>query len=248
VNASGHRDLLTSLSIAMAPILELTGVVKHYHGLRPLRVRALTLSEGEIVALAGTDALATETLTNLITGATLPDAGSIRVLGEDTAAIADAEAWLRSLDRLGIVSERAGLLDTLSVRQNIALPLALDLDDLSPEDAAAVRDLARAVGLEPQQLETAAGDASPVARLRTRLARALVPAPRLLVLEHPTASIPRAVVPGLASGFFKLIRDHRCSALVVSADRDFTSDADRELLLDPVTGAARRRGRRAWFS
>jgi putative ABC transport system ATP-binding protein len=232
----------------MSIVLELEGVVKDYHGLRPLRVRDLVVSEGEIVAMAGPDLQATAMLTNLITGVTLPDEGSIRIFGADTAAIADADAWLRSLDRLGIVSERAGLLDTLSVRQNIALPLTLDLDDLSSVDAAAVRDLASAVGLEPQELDIAAGNASQIARLRTRMARALAPAPRLLVMEHPTASIPRAAVPHLASGFFKLIRDRRCSVLIVSADRDFTSDADRELLLDPVTGAARRRGLRAWFS
>jgi ABC-type lipoprotein export system ATPase subunit len=231
----------------MSPVLEITGILKDYHGLRPLRVRELTLSEREIVAIAGLDLPATETLTNLITGATLPDIGSIRVFGQDTSAIADADAWLRSLDRLGIVSDRVALLDTFSVQQNIALPLTLDLDELPPDTAAAVRDLARAVGLQPQELDIAAGNASSAGRLRTRLARALAPSPRLLLMEHPSASIPRADVSRVASDLCKLIRERGCAALIVSADRDFTSDADRQLVLDPATGALRRYGVRAWF-
>jgi len=231
----------------MAPILELTRVVKDYHGLRPLRFRELAVSEGEVVSIAGLDASAAEVLTGLITGATLPDEGSVRVFGEDTAAIVDADTWLRGLDRFGIVSDRVALLDSFSVRQNIALPLTLDLDELPAAIAAAVQRLATGVRLDPQELDIAAGDASPVARLRTRLARALAPAPRLLLMEHPTGSIPRPDASRVASDLFELIRDRRCSALVMSADRGFTAAADRELQLDPATGALRRHSHRAWF-
>jgi ABC-type lipoprotein export system ATPase subunit len=178
----------------------------------------------------------------------LPDRGTVRVFGEDTASITDADAWLGSLDRFGIVSDRVALLDTFSVRQNIALPLTLDLEQLPGDIAAQVVDLAAAVGLDAQDLDIAAGDISPAARLRTGLARALAPAPRLLLIEHPTALIPRSQVTPLASQVMKLIRDRRCAALVVCADRDFTSAADRELVLDSATGDLRRHGLRAWFS
>jgi iron(III) transport system ATP-binding protein len=169
------------------------------------------------------------------------------VFGDNTAAITDADAWLRSLDRLGIVSDRVALLDTFTVRQNIALPLTLDLDQLPPDSAAVVRELARAAGLAPQDLDIAAGEASPVVRLRARLARALALSPRLLVMEHPSASLPRSAVPRVARDVRKLIRERRCSALIVSVDRDFTAAADRQLVLDPVTGTLRPRGIRAWF-
>ncbi len=222
--------------------------MKDYRGLRPLRVRELSVSEGEIVAVSGPDLPATEVLTNLITGGTLPDRGTVRVFGEDTASIPDADAWLGGLDRFGIVSDRVALLDTFSVRQNIALPLTLDLEELPGDIAAQVLDLAAAVGLDADDLDIAAGNVPAAARLRTRLARALGPGPRLLLIEHPTASIPRPQVAALASQVTKLIRDRRCTALIVCADRDFTSAADRELVLDSATGNLRRRGLRAWFS
>ncbi len=232
----------------MVPVLELTRVVKDYHGLRPLRVRELTLEEGEVVAVAGLDLPATEVLTNLITAAALPDEGAVRVFGQTTATIGDADTWLAGLERFGIVSDRVALLDTFSVRQNIALPLTLDLDPLPDEVARAVADLAAAVRLEGRELDLAAGNASPTARLRTRLARAFALAPSLLLIEHPTASIERGEVSRVASDFFKLIRSRRVSALIISADREFTSSSDRQLVFDPATGVLRRRGLRAWFS
>ena len=230
----------------MPPAIELTAVRKQHTGLRPLRLRELIVSEREIVALDGLDAAAAEVLTNLVTGATLPDEGSVRVFGEDTAAIGNADAWLAGLDRLGIVSDRVALLDTFTVRQNIAIPLTLDLDPLTDEVTDRVLALAAEVGLEADLLGVAAGLAPPPARLRARMARAIAPSPRLLLVEHPTGSIPRADVSRLATDFFRFVRARGLTALIASSDRDFTAAADRHLVLDPATGALKRRGFRAW--
>ena len=85
-----------------APILEIAAVTKQYGALRPLRVELLSLSEGDHVALLGFDQPAAEVLINLMTGATLPDTGHVRVFGRATADIADSTDWLATLDRFGI--------------------------------------------------------------------------------------------------------------------------------------------------
>ena len=231
----------------MPPALALTAVRKQHTGLRPLRLRDLSVSEREIVALDGLDALAAEVLTNLVTGATLPDEGSVRVLGQDTAAIANADAWLAGLDRFGIVSDRVPLVDGFTLRQNLAIPLTLDLDPLADEVAGRVQALAAEVGLRAELLDVAAGQATPATRLRARMARALAPDPRLLLVEHPTLSVPRADVAELAADFFRFAHARGLTALIVSSDQDFTSAADRHLELDPATGVLKRHGRRRWF-
>ena len=76
------------------PALEFVGVVKQYGALRPLRMAALEVSRGAIVAVTGLDAAAAETFVNLATGATLPDEGEVRVFGRSTAAVSDADEWL----------------------------------------------------------------------------------------------------------------------------------------------------------
>ncbi len=232
----------------MPPVIELRGVHKDYRGLRPLRLLELTVSAGEIVSLDGLDAAAAEILTNLVTGATLPDRGSVRVFGQDTAAIRDADDWLGGLDRFGIVSDRVALIDSFTVRQNIAIPLTLDLDPLAAGIAARVATVAAEVGLPSEELDLAAGSVPPSSRARIRLARAIAPKPDLLLVEHPTGSIAREDVRALASDFARLTRARRLAALLMSGDGQFTDIADRRLVLDLATGAVRRRGLRTWFS
>ena len=232
----------------MTPALALTAVKKDYRGLRPLRIRDLVVAQGEIVAISGPDPAAAEILTNLVTGSMLPDEGTVRVFGEDTAAIQDADAWLAGLDRFGIVSDRVALVGAFTLRQNIALALTMELDPLSDETSATVALLAHEVGLSPGVLDVAAGLAPALECSRVRLARAVAPGPRMLLVEHPTASVPREDVARLASDFFRVVRHRRLTALIASVDRVFVAGADRRLALDPATGALRARRLRAWFS
>ena len=129
------------------PVLDIAALIKDYHGLRPLRIERLTLAAGDQVALLGFDEPAAEMMTTLVTGAALPDQGTIHVLGTATAAIEDSDAWLKLVDRIGIVSERAVLLSALSVIQNLSIPFTLEIEpppDAIKEQAAM---LAREVGL-----------------------------------------------------------------------------------------------------
>ncbi len=231
-----------------SPAIEFSEVVKDYHALRPLRVKNLAVREGEIVALAGPDLGATEALTNLVTGASVPDHGTVRVFGADTKAIADADEWLSRLDRLGIVSPRVALLDGFTVEQNIALPLTIDLDPVPPDIAATARSLAAEVGLADDWLPRAAGAADAATAVRVRLARAAAPAPRLLLVEHPTGTLTRPEVANLVIDFRRLVRSHHLTALVVTADDQFARAADRRLILDAATGIARPRGLRGWLA
>ncbi len=231
----------------MPPALELVSVVKDYRGLRPLRIRRFSVAQGEVVSLDGLDAAAAEVLTNLVTGAALPDQGSVRVFGEDTASIADPDSWLASLDRFGIVSDRVALVDAFSVRQNIAIALTLDLDPLDPAVDAAVVRLADEVGLARASLGLAAGTSPPAVRFRVRVARSIALSPRILLAEHPSATVPREEVPAAASDFFRLLRNRALAAVVVTSDPAFISASDRQLVLDRATGAVRRRRLFSWL-
>jgi ABC-type sugar transport system ATPase subunit len=109
-------------------VIAVRGLRKNYGGLRPLRLSALSVMPGERVALVGLDAPAAEVLVNLLTGTTLPDQGDVHVLGRATSAIADADDWLSTLDRIGMVSARAVLAGELTVAQSIAMAFTLSLD------------------------------------------------------------------------------------------------------------------------
>ena len=83
---------------------------------------------------------------HLVTGAALPDEGHVRVAGRDTREIATDTEWLKSLDRFGIVTHRAVLLDGLSVAANLALPLTVSIDPMPDDVRMRVERLANDIG------------------------------------------------------------------------------------------------------
>ena len=83
--------------------------------------------------MLGFDRPAAELLVNLLTGAVVPDEGDVQAFGQSTRDIADGDTWLASLDRYGILSERAVLLEDMTVAQNLAVPFSLALNPIPPE-------------------------------------------------------------------------------------------------------------------
>ena len=173
-------------------LLELEGIVKSYDGLVPLRVERLRVESGARLALGGLDAGAAETLIHLITGAALPESGAVIVAGVNTRSIATDTAWLASLDRFGIVTDRAVMIDKLPVAANLALPLTLSIDPMPDAVAATIRAVASDAGLAPERLEVLVSALTPAERVRLHLARAIAPSPQIVLLEHPTATLQDA--------------------------------------------------------
>jgi ABC-type transporter Mla maintaining outer membrane lipid asymmetry ATPase subunit MlaF len=218
-------------------LLELRQVRKDYGALRPLRLRELQVAPGACVALLGLDAPAAEMFVNLVTGATLPDAGEVRVFGFDTAAITDGDEWLRTLDRFGILSDRAVLLDELTTAQNLAMTITLAIEPIPADVRRRVEALASEVGLAPDLIDCKVAALSPAARLRVRLGRAVALAPDLLLLEHPTATLGGDGVDAFAVDLRRLATRRALTMLAVTADAAFASAMTPDVRrLQPATG------------
>ena len=227
-------------------ILRLTGVRKQYHGLRPLRVQALAVDVGERVALSGFDAGAAEVLVNLITGASVPDEGTVEVCGRATHAISDGDEWLAWLDRFGIVSPRAVLLDAATLAQNLAMPLTLQIDPVPPEIASQVAALADEVGLDRAMLDRPVAGLDPAVVARVHLARAIALSPSLLIMEHPTIGFAAGQAKPFGETVARASASRSLTTLIISEDAEFASAAaDRRLTLKPATGELK--GSRRWF-
>ena len=230
------------------PLIEVRGVSRNYGGLRPLRLAELTVQPGERAAITGLDAAAAEILVNLLTGATLPDQGEIRLFGRPTSAITDADDWLAALDRIGMLSPRAMLAEDFTVVQAVAMAFTLSIDPVPEAVAGDVARLAQEAGLEPADLGTRLADAPRGVKARCRLARALATSPRVLILEHANALLPDG-----ADAFGRriaAIADVRHMAvLALTADASFAGAvADRVRDLDAATGRLISRGGwRRWF-
>jgi ABC-type transporter Mla maintaining outer membrane lipid asymmetry ATPase subunit MlaF len=239
------------------PVLEIADVEKRYQALRPLRIQTLTIAPAERVAIVGLDAGAAEVLVNLVTGASVADRGTVRVQGRNNADIADGDEWLASLDRFGIVSARAVLLDGATLEQNLAMPFTLQIDPVAPDIAERVAALARSCGLSVKTsdanddrvgLRRLAGDCSPEVRARAHLARAVALDPALIVLEHPTAGLSESAVAAYAADIVRVTDARRMTTLILTQDQKIAQlVAHRTLKLNPATGALTPL-KRGWFT
>ncbi|HTM02019.1 MAG TPA: ATP-binding cassette domain-containing protein [Vicinamibacterales bacterium] len=218
-------------------LLQVRNIVKDYRALRPLRLQSLDLQPGEQLALLGFDQAAAEVLVNLLTGALLPDAGTVSLFGEPTSAITNAEGWVRFLDQFGLISERAVMLDQLSAGQNLAMPLSLSVQSMPPEVRDAVRGLAGEVGLSAEELERPLGSLPALHRQRVRLGRAVALSPRVLLAEHANAPLSGPDTRTFAGDLARVAATRGMALLVLTANRDFaTSITSKVATLQPATG------------
>ena len=106
----------------------------------------LSLHRGEFVVLLGRSGSGKSTLLNLISGIDLPTRGTVRVEGRELSRLSERERTLLRRERIGFIFQAFNLLPTLTVEENVRLPLELDRAHGAAADAR-VRELLGQVGL-----------------------------------------------------------------------------------------------------
>ena len=218
------------------PVLAVAGLVRAFGGVVAVREVSFDVYAGEIVALIGPNGAGKTTCFNLIHGQVAPDAGTVRLAGERIDGLPPHVLARRGVGRTFQV---AATVASMTVRENVELALAAHAGDTwrpvgrldGPRRAAADALLER-VGmtrLADQGCGTLAyGDAK-----RVELAIALAGAPRLLLMDEPTAGMAprsRQRLMGLAA---ELARRDGIAVLFTEHDMDVVfATADRVLVLD----------------
>jgi ABC-type lipoprotein export system ATPase subunit len=143
------------------------------------------------------------------------------------------------------VSDRAVLIEQLTAEQSIAMPLSLELENMPPDLRAAAQALADEVGLSADERAAPIARLPPAARLRVRLGRALALDPRVLLAEHPNASLAAHEIPLFAADLARIVAARRLTSLVITADRSFATAVTQQVFtLQPATGALKPSGSR----
>ena len=164
--------------------IELSGVEKRYGDHAALAGVSLTIARGEFTALVGGSGSGKTTLLKTINRLVAPDAGEVRVLGEDVRA-----RQPHSLRRqIGYVFQEVGLFPHMSVAENIAItPRLLSWD--AARIAARVVGLLTLVDLPPEIATRAPSALSGGQRQRVGVARALAAEPSLMLMDEPFGAL-----------------------------------------------------------
>ncbi|HLF72962.1 MAG TPA: ABC transporter ATP-binding protein [Anaerolineales bacterium] len=184
---------------------------------------------GEISAIFGRSGSGKSTLLNLISGIDMPDSGQIWVDGRELTALSERDRTLFRRARIGFIFQFFNLIPTLTVGENVSLPLELNRIP-RPEAQEKAQDLLEAVGLL-DRWNTFPEKLSGGEQQRVALARALVHDPLLILADEPTGNLDEETGAQVISLLARLTREQNRTLLVVTHSLEAASHADRVLRL-----------------
>lgn len=188
---------------------------------------SLTLQAGEFVALMGPSGSGKSTFLHLAAGLLLPESGTIAVGGQDVTAMGDAAATRFRRRHEGVVFQAFNLLETLTVRENVVLPVRLDH---GRPDAARVAELVGKLGLAGKE-DRLPSELSGGERQRVAIARALYAKPDVILADEPTGNLDAKSSHAICDLLRDLNRTERSAILLVTHDPVVAAAATRVCFL-----------------
>jgi len=190
---------------------------------------SLTIKHGEVVAMLGASGSGKTTLLNLLSGIDSPDSGTVKIDNTDLHSLDENSRTLLRRQKLGFVFQFFNLIPTLTVAENIALPLQL-LSKSAAEIADVTSSLLNKVGLagvESRYPETLSGGE----QQRIAIARAVAHQPLLLLADEPTGNLDEETGLSIIHLLNTLAREQNISMLLVTHSQQVADSADRILTL-----------------
>lgn len=216
-----------------APLIELRGVSKGYQeGERHLDVLVdvhARVLDGEILVLLGRSGSGKSTLLNLVSGIDLPDMGDVVVDGVTINRVTERERTLFRRDHIGFIFQFFNLVPTLTVLENLLLPLDL-AGRTGPGETDRAVTLLENVGLA-DRASSYPDKLSGGEQQRVAVARALVHEPRLVLADEPTGNLDMETGRRVLSLLESMVRSAGATMLMVTHSREVAGLADRLLTL-----------------
>lgn len=193
--------------IETAPIIDAVGLKKYYERgsetVKALDGVDFQIRAGEVVSIVGPSGSGKTTLMNLISCLDAPTDGTLQIAGTDVGRLKESRLIEVRRNHIGFVFQQFYLIPTLTVRENITLPLVFSRMD---EEADRVDWVMRMVGLEGKDRlridQLSGGD-----KQRVSIARALVNQPQILIADEPTGKLENEVRDCIIDLFLKLAED-----------------------------------------
>ena len=212
-------------------VIEARGLKRYYQRgsetVKALDGVDLSIGAGEIVSILGPSGSGKTTLINLLSCLDAPTEGTLLVGGRSVAGLAEEELVEVRRGVLGFVFQQFSLLPTLTVTENVELPLMF-LD--RRVDSRRTREILQVVGLGDRAShlprELSGGQMQRVA-----IARALIADPKILVADEPTGNLDRATGESIVELFKSLASRKGLAILLTTHNATFGYEADRVITL-----------------
>ena len=214
------------------PIISLRDVVKSFpvgdseitilHGI------SLDIHAGEFVSIVGPSGNGKSTLLNMITGIDHPNSGTIEVAGKDVFAMSENELAKWRGQEVGIIFQFFQMLPSLSLLQNVALPMEFAKKYGRSERRERAMDLLDMVGLA-DQANKLPSMVSGGQQQRAAIARALATDPPILVADEPTGNLDAKTAAQVFDIFMDLVEKEKKTMVMVTHDAELADRIPRKI-------------------
>jgi putative ABC transport system ATP-binding protein len=224
------EELSTAAAVEI-PAVAATDVTRRYgagdSAVDAVRGVSLTIPATEFIAIMGPSGSGKSTLMHLLAGLDVPTDGHVAIAGRDLGTLTDKQLTRLRREHVGFVFQAFNLLPTLSVEENVALPVALGgrkpaagrLDSLLEELGLADRRHHRPAELSGGQQQRAA------------MARALITRPTVLFADEPTGNLDSRTGEEILALLREAVRVHDQTTVIVTHDPRAAATADRVVFL-----------------
>ncbi len=215
------------------PVLEVAHLEKVYGALgnvtRALNDVSFTVNRGEFVGIMGASGSGKSTLLNCVSTIDSATSGTIRINGQDVTRMKQAKLSQFRREELGFIFQDSNLLDTLTARENIVLPLTIARTN-SAEISTRVQDVAARLSIS-QVLDKYPYQMSGGQQQRVAACRALVTDPTMIMADEPTGALDSKSARLLLESLEALNRRPRATVLMVTHDSFAASYTSRVLFI-----------------
>ncbi|HJH10233.1 MAG TPA: ABC transporter ATP-binding protein [Metalysinibacillus jejuensis] len=214
------------------PILEIDNMTKVYEGKvthRAINQLSFTVEEGEFLAVMGPSGSGKTTLLNMISTVDEPTSGTILMNGVNPHQLPENELAYFRRRQLGFVFQNFNLLQTLTVEENIILPLTLDnqpLEEMEERLAIITERLHLQAILHKRPNEISGGQAQ-----RTAIGRALIHRPSLILADEPTGNLDSNTSRDVLELLMHVNQEQKTTIVMVTHDPIAASYCDRVLFI-----------------
>lgn len=217
-----------------AKALEMIGVHKRFGQQTVLKGLDLSIDEGETVVVLGRSGTGKSVMLRLLVGLETPDAGSIRVHGEEITGLR-LDELNAARSKIGFLFQDAALYDSLTVAENVNFPIRHRRDQPKSASQDRIHELLSFVGME-NDAKKMPSEISGGMKKRVGLARALALDPDILLFDEPTSALDPITAREIEDLILKLQQERHVTSLVVTHDiRGARHYANRMAFVDQGT-------------
>ncbi|MEN8904558.1 MAG: ABC transporter ATP-binding protein [Clostridiales bacterium] len=200
-------------------ILEVKNLVKVYGEVNQVKTKALdglnlNVNNGELIAIMGPSGSGKTTFLNLISGIDTPSSGEIKISGTSINSMSNEKLAIFRRQKLGFVFQEFNLLDSLSIRENIMLPMILDKKKVKEinRNTDELINLFEINDIKNKYPYNVSGGQ----QQRTAVCRALVNQPSIVFADEPTGNLDSKSSKNIMEYFGKMNKERNSTFLVVT--------------------------------